>query len=245
MDPARNGKSPWTPPATMCDMMPARGPARTCPGFTYPRAGLNLAAMDAPPPAAPAETGDDALMLAWAGGELAAFERLYARHRERLYRFLLGQLRDPGLADEVFQDTWQRVVAAGADWRPDAPFATWLYRIARNRIADHWRARQHRPEAPVDAEARTLALEDPDTPEARLHALQRGRSLRQALDALPAEQREAVLLRLEQELSLEQIGAITGVGRETVKSRLRYAMDKLRAALADPEHAALAPEEAP
>ena len=171
-------------------------------------------------------------MLAWVEGDAAAFEALYRRHRDRLHRFLLRQLRDPGLADEVFQDTWQRVVSAGHDWRPDAAFATWLYRIARNRIADHWRARQYRPAAPDDADARTARLVDPDTPELRMDALERHQALHDALDGLPAEQREVVLLRLEQELSLEEIGAITGVGRETVKSRLRYAMDKLRAARA-------------
>ncbi|MEN1940911.1 RNA polymerase sigma factor [Luteimonas sp. MJ246] len=187
---------------------------------------------------------DDALMLAWARGDVGAFEALYARHRERLYRFLLRQLRDPGLADEVFQDTWQRVVAAGRDWRPETLFASWLYRIARNLVADHWRARQHRPPAPVDAEERTLRVEDPDTPELQMLAFARRRELQQALDALPDEQREVVLLRLEQELSLEDIGEITGAGRETVKSRLRYAMDKLRAALAPPATAAVR-EEAP
>lgn len=200
--------------------------------------------MDAPSPLMHAEAGDDALMRAWTAGDVAAFETLYARHRERLHRFLLRQLRDPGLADEIFQDTWQRVVAAGADWRPDAPFATWLYRIARNRIADHWRARQHRPGAPDDADARTLLIEDPDTPEQHVEALARQRALLRALDALPEEQREVVLLRLEQELALEEIGAITGVGRETVKSRLRYAMDKLRAALAPAEPVAVAPGDA-
>lgn len=222
--------------------MPCAAPART--GFTRPRAALNLARMDTLPHHDPAGPGDDALMQAWAEGDAAAFERLYARHRERLYRFLLRQLRDPGLADEVFQDTWQRVVAAGRDWRPDAAFATWLYRIARNRIADHWRARQHRPPAPEDADERTARLEDPDTPEQQLEALERHRGLQQALDALPGEQREVVLLRLEQELSLDEIGEITGVGRETVKSRLRYAMDKLRAALADPAPAAAIREDA-
>ena len=224
-------------------MMPVTAPVRT--GFPRPRAALNLVHMDAPPPREHAEASDDALMLAWAGGDVAAFEALYGRHRQRLHRFLLRQLRDPGLADEVFQDTWQRVVAAGRDWRPDAAFATWLYRIARNRIADHWRARQHRPPAPVDAEERTGRVEDPDTPEQRMAALQRDRELQQALDALPDEQREVVLLRLEQELTLEEIGDITGVGRETVKSRLRYAMDKLRAALADRDAVATSGEARP
>lgn len=197
-------------------------------------------AMDALPPEEATGTSDDALMLAWIGGDAGAFETLYHRHRDRLHRFLLRQLRDPGLADEVFQDTWQRVVAAGRDWRPEASFATWLYRIARNRIADHWRARQYRPPAPDDADERTLRVEDPDTPELRMDAFERHRALQQALDGLPAEQREVVLLRLEQELSLEEIGDITGVGRETVKSRLRYAMDKLRAAFAVPGAAAVA-----
>jgi RNA polymerase sigma factor (sigma-70 family) len=233
MDPTGNGKHSWTPPVATVDMMP-RG-TRACTDFTRPRAGRNLLPMDALPPPIHAEASDDALMLAWVGGDASAFEALYGRHRGRLHRFLVRQLRDPGLADEVFQDTWQRVVTAGRDWRPDAAFAAWLYRIARNRIADHWRAQQYRPPAPVDADERTLRVEDPDTPELRMDALQRDRGLQSALDALPAEQREAVLLRLEQELSLEEIGVITGVGRETVKSRLRYAMDKLRAALATPD----------
>jgi len=223
-------------------MMPCGAAMRT--DFTPSGAALNLLAMDVLDHPADASPGDDALMRAWVAGDADAFGQLYARHRERLYRFLLGQLRDPALVDEVFQDTWQRVVAAGADWRPDAAFATWLYRIARNRVADHWRARRHRPPAPDDADLRMARLEDPDTPERRFDALQRRRDLQRALDALPDEQREVVLLRLEQEFTLEEIGAITGVGRETVKSRLRYAMDKLRAALVEAPPAEALPENA-
>jgi len=244
MDPVGNGKHSWTPPVATAAIMPGR--PRPCTDFPRPRASRNLVPMDAPQPSTSADPSDDALMLAWVGGDAGAFEALYARHRVRLYRFLVRQLRDPGLADEAFQDTWQRVVTAGRDWRPDAAFAAWLYRIARNRIADHWRAQQYRPPAPADADERTLRVEDPDTPELRMDALQRDRSLQSALDALPAEQREAVLLRLEQELSLEEIGVVTGVGRETVKSRLRYAMDKLRATLTVADApAAMAGEPAP
>jgi len=168
-------------------------------------------------------------MLAYAAGEAAAFDQLYARHRTRLYRYLLRHLRDNALADECFQDVWQRVVAARAGWTPDAGFATWLYTIAHHRLGDHWRALKHRPAAPADAELRTARVADPDTPERVMSEFERRRQLQLALDALPPEQREVLLLRLEQELTLEEIGAVTGVGRETVKSRLRYAMDKLRA----------------
>ncbi|MBN8225740.1 MAG: RNA polymerase sigma factor [Xanthomonadales bacterium] len=174
---------------------------------------------------------DEALMLAWAGGDARAFETLYQRHRGPLFRFLLGQLRDRPLAEEIYQDVWQRVIAARAGWRPEAAFSTWLYRIAHNRLNDHWRAQRHRPPAPADADLRTAALADPDDPESLAGDEQTRRRLQQALDELPQEQREAVLLRLQQELSLEEIGTITGVGRETVKSRLRYALDKLRARL--------------
>ena len=76
-------------------------------------------------------------------------------------------------------------------------------------------------------------MPDPTTPERELSEFEQRRRLQLAIEELPEDQREVVLLRLEQELSLEEIGAITGVGRETVKSRLRYAMDKLRARLSE------------
>ena len=194
--------------------------------FPAPPPPRTLRAMDEGAPAS-----DERLMLDWVAGDLAAFEQLYARHRTRLYRFLLRQLRDPALADECFQDVWQKVIAARVAWVPDAPFGTWLYRIAHNRLGDHWRASKYRPPAPEDADERAARIPDPDTPERQLSEFEERRRLQLALDALPPEQREAITLRLEQELTLEQIGQITGVGRETVKSRLRYAMDKLRATL--------------
>ncbi|KAF1708579.1 RNA polymerase subunit sigma [Pseudoxanthomonas kalamensis DSM 18571] len=178
-----------------------------------------------------ADPTDESLMLAYAAGDVAAFEQLYARHRNRLYRFLLRQLRDGALADELFQDIWQKVIAARESWKPEAAFGTWLFRIAHNRLTDHWRALKHRPPAPENADERVARVPDPDTPERQLSEFEQRRRLQLALAELPEEQREVVVLRLEQELTLEEIGEITGVGRETVKSRLRYAMDKLRARL--------------
>ena len=207
---------------------------------------MNVATWDLPAPAcftptpaprtlprmnAGADTDDDVLMLAWAAGDAASFELLYARHRVSLYRFLLRQLRDPALADEFFQDVWQRVIAARQGWKPEAAFRTWLFRIAHNRLGDHWRGLKHRPPAPGDADERAARVPDPSSPERELSEFEQRRRLQRAIEELPEEQREVVLLRLEQELSLEEIGEITGVGRETVKSRLRYAMEKLRARL--------------
>lgn len=194
----------------------------------YPEAGvaLTLAAMEQVD-----VQDDEALMQAYAAGDASAFESLYARHRDRLYRFLLRQVREVPLAEELFQDVWQRVIAARTHWRPDAAFTTWLFRIAHNRLNDHWRSARHRPSAPADAEQRTARLQDSRTPEGELSEFEQRRCLQLALEDLPPEQREVLQLRLEHDMSLEQIAQVTGVGRETVKSRLRYAMDKLRTGL--------------
>lgn len=208
------------------DMNPAGILAQTLfSPFPAPPAVRTLASMDG------LDASDETLMLAYAAGDPGAFEQLYARHRGRLYRYLLRQLRDSGLADEVFQDVWQRVITASNGWTPNPGFSTWLYTIAHHRLHDHWRAAKHRPPTPADADERAARLADPDTPERVVSDFERRRELQLALDELPEEQREVLLLRLEQELTLDEIGEVTGVGRETVKSRLRYAMDKLRARL--------------
>lgn len=211
------------------DALLALAPVFAAGGFTFTWRARTLREMHDGD--AHSEPSDEALMLAYAAGAALAFEQLYARHRGPLHRFLQRQLRNPALAEEMFQDVWQRVIAARVGWRPEAAFATWLYRIAHNRLNDHWRAQKHRPPVPPDADERAARVPDPHTPERTLSEFEQRRRLQCALDELPDEQREVLLLRLEQELTLEEIGRITGVGRETVKSRLRYAMDKLRARL--------------
>ncbi|MBS0194705.1 MAG: RNA polymerase sigma factor [Proteobacteria bacterium] len=178
-----------------------------------------------------AEATDEALMLAYGRGDAAAFEALYARHRGGLFRYLLRHLRQQSLAEECFQDTWSRLIAARERYRPEAKFTTWLYQIASNRLTDHWRAQGRHGGFVEDGEERAQREPDPSTPERELSSFEQRRHLQRALEELPDEQREVILLRLDRELALEEIADITGVGRETVKSRLRYAMDKLRARL--------------
>ncbi|HEY8681726.1 MAG TPA: RNA polymerase sigma factor [Rhodanobacter sp.] len=177
---------------------------------------------------------DALLMLAYARGDLAAFETLYAKHRGMLYRFLLRSVRDPHRTDELFQETWSRVITARARYQPQAKFSTWLLQIAHNLMVDS--LRRQRPMATGD-EADTvlaqLAMPEREQPDHTLSEFQRRRSLQRAIEQLPDEQRTAVLLRLEQELSLEEIAEVTGAGRETVKSRLRYAMNRLREVLTE------------
>lgn len=175
------------------------------------------------------QDSDEQLMQAYAAGDADAFERLYQRFRKPLFGFLLRGLQDRGLAEECFQDVWMRVVDARRRYQPTARFSTWLFQIAHHRIIDAWR--RQRPVSSLDA-LQEAGVSLPDlqaaSPEDAAARFQRLRRLGDALASLPDEQRLAVNLRLEQSLSLEDIGEVTGVGRETVKSRLRYAMDKLR-----------------
>lgn len=177
------------------------------------------------------EPSDEALMLAYASGDVGAFENLYRRHRSTLYGFLMRSLGRRDQADDCFQEIWSRVIAARADYTIQARFTTWLLQIAHNLLID--RHRRQRPDIPLDAVPESAVEMDdpPDEPERVLSEFECHRRLRTAIAGLPPEQRHAVLLRLDQELSLDEIGQITGVGRETVKSRLRYAMDKLKEAL--------------
>jgi RNA polymerase sigma-70 factor (ECF subfamily) len=174
---------------------------------------------------------DEVLMQRYRDGELAAFESLYARHKDALYRYLLRGCTQPEAAAEMFQDVWASLIRTRHRYEPRAKFSTWLYRIAHNRLIDHWRLQPRAP-LPLDEEMEIAAAEH-ERPDMQALAQERGRRLRQALGDLPIEQREAFLLHEEGGLTLEQIAEVNGVGRETIKSRLRYALAKLRGALSD------------
>lgn len=176
-----------------------------------------------------AEPTDEELMLAYARGDVRAFQALYERHRGTVYRFVLRAVPERAQADDVFQETWSRLIAARVRYRPEAKFSTWLLQIAHNLVVDTFR--RAKPTAGGEEAERILAEVDApahERPEQQLSAFEQRRRLERALEELPDEQREAFLLRAESEMSLEEIAEVTGVGRETVKSRLRYALAKLR-----------------
>jgi RNA polymerase sigma-70 factor (ECF subfamily) len=186
------------------------------------------------------QSSDEDLMLAYSAGEAGAFDTLYARHKGGIYRYLLRQCRNAGIADELFQDVWMNAIRVRASYAPTAKFTTWLYTLAHNRLVDHWRANGQMKVASIDddedGDARDIVESIPaaanDEPEPRALSGELGAQLRDALDALRDEQRDAFLLQYEGGLSLAEIAELTGVGTETVKSRLRYATAKLRSALA-------------
>ena len=198
---------------------------------------------------APTDLADSALMLAYANGDAAAFEQLYARHQAALYRFvrrLLGTAMSAQV-DEVFQDTWLRVVHSRARWQPQgATFRTWLFTIAHHRVIDL--LRRSGREISVDAfEGEGGEPWQPDAssagaawqhwpapagaaPQGEELAFWRraGEKLLDCLDQLPVPQRSAFLLHHDDGLALDEVARALEVGFETAKTRLRYAMSKLR-----------------
>ncbi|WP_374990423.1 RNA polymerase sigma factor [Pseudomonas sp. G34] len=187
-----------------------------------------------------AEPGDADLLRRYRAGDAAAFTQLYERHRLGLFRFLIGLCGDQAIAEEVFQETWMSLIRSESLQREAAVlFKTWLYQIARNRLIDHWRKqgkRQQREEV-FDEQLHDQAMAEPD-PERQLSLSQDQARLQAALADLPAEQREVFLLRAHGDLELHEIAELTRTSAETVKSRLRYALQKMRRLLSTAEEVA-------
>ena len=188
-----------------------------------------------------ASDDDGELMARYARGDMRAFEVLYDRHRAALYRYLVRQTRNTESANDLFQEVWSKIITSRDRYEPRAQFRTFLYRIARNCFIDHCRRASVRNESNGSEDVWEAELPGPvlDQPDMRAEQAEMLVSYRAALAALPAEQRDVFLL-YESGLSLEEIATISTVGPETAKSRLRYAVAKLRASLAPVTTAPLA-----
>lgn len=181
-----------------------------------------------------AEATDEELMLRYRDGDLRAFEALYARHKGPVYRYILRQCGVAATAGELFQDVWMKLVKAGIRYEARAKFTTWLYTLAHNRVVDYYRRQAaglpmsydgDPDDEPLIERVAGSAVHQPDNEFERRRQAQQLLAL---LAQLPEAQREAFLLREESGLSLEEIAEVTGVNVETAKSRLRYALAKLR-----------------
>src|SRR4051812_13361345 len=181
---------------------------------------------------------DEELMQAYARGDAAAFETLYGRHKRGLFGYVLRSVKTRAEAEELFQEIWMRAIEARARYEPKAKFSTWLYTIAHHRLIDHWRAKglslvsldetgdddapRFEPAAGPEADPHEVAV-----------AVQARDRLAAAIAALPLAQREAFLMHAEGGLTVPEIAQATATNEEAAKSRLRYAMNKLREAAGD------------
>lgn len=188
-----------------------------------------------------APLSDETLMLSYRDGDLLAFKELYRRHSGGLYRFIAWRSPRKDWVDEIVQDSWANLHAARMRYEPDAAFRTYLYQIARNRLVDLLRQKQLRLASEMDLDDDcgesfdhlADAEQETTSPETSLEKKQQIAKLHAAIRALPNEQKEALVLQQFNGLSLEEIAEITAASVETVKSRLRYAMQKLRAQFQD------------
>ncbi len=177
---------------------------------------------------------DEQLMERYRDGDAGAFDVLYRRHKGGLFRYLFRLCKDQSVAEELFQDVWSNIIRSRERYQPAAKFTTFLYQIAHNRLIDHVR---RKPELSLslddpgdddDPPGDHIAADPGGQPEIIVERKRMAESLVKGIAGLPAPQREAFLLREEAGLSLEEIAQATGVSTETAKSRLRYAVAKLR-----------------
>jgi RNA polymerase sigma factor (sigma-70 family) len=159
-------------------------------------------------------------------GERAAYSKLVRRYQDRLYRFVLRMVGTREEALELTQDVFIKAWQALPQWKPDAAFHTWLFRIGSNAAMDALRRRKIVEFTQLEEQYDPVA--DAPDPEAQLQSKQRLQALEAALAWLPPEQREVIVLREVEGLSYAELSAVLGVNEGTVKSRLARA----RAALA-------------
>jgi len=176
---------------------------------------------------------DESLMAAYRDhDDAAAFERLYRRHRSGLFRYIRRQCGIASVAEELFQEVWIGVIRAKRNYVAEARFATYLYKVAHNRLIDHYRRSSHRPSVTIAADdcdpVDLLPAEATAQPEVKLEAKEQIERFSVLLAGLPEAQREAFILHEEAGLSVGEIAIATGVNPETAKSRLRYAITRLR-----------------
>ena len=180
------------------------------------------------------EVADEQLMELYRDGDAGAFDVLYRRHKGGLYRYLFRLCKQQHVAEELFQDVWSNIIRSRERYQPSAKFTTFLYQIAHNRLVDHVRQNPgivqslDAADDEDDCPAQLVPADPEGQPETMVERKRLAETLVEKISALPALQREAFLLREEAGLSLEQIAAATGVTPETAKSRLRYAVAKLR-----------------
>ncbi len=174
------------------------------------------------------ERSDEELMLAFKQDEATAFNVLYGRYKDALYRYFLRNIKNEATSQELFQDLWMKVINSKENYQVKATFKTWLYTLAHNRLVDWYRrnnleqkAFQENTEDDVDGIINW-------NPEDELQTKRLSKEIKNAVSQLPFAQREVFLLHNEALLSLPQIAQMLDEGIEKIKSRYRYALARLR-----------------
>ncbi len=186
-----------------------------------------------------AQIDDETLAAAYQRGDVEAFRHLLARYERPIYVFCLRMLADPSSAEDACQDVFIKAVRGLRQWSRQARFKTWLYTIARNHCVDTLRKAKHRKTESLDrtsdpsgvAPVDRVAGPDAWRPDAHMERTRLGQAIRDGIARLPPEQREVFVLREHSGLPFKEIAEMTGASENTVKSRMRYALEHLRRSL--------------
>ena len=177
---------------------------------------------------------DETLAMLYVGGDNRAFDELLARNQQKLYNYILFVVRDPELANDVFQETFVKVISRLQEGRysDSGKFSFWLSKIAHNVIMDTFRQQrsEHIVEATQDNDLNKLRTQDlmEINRENEYVNSQIMMDVRHLMDTLPAPQREVVYMRYYQDLSFKEIAEATGVSIHTSLGRMRYALINMR-----------------
>ena len=178
------------------------------------------------------DASDEDLMVTYGGGDALAFDELYHRNKGPLYRYFLRQTSQAALAEEFSHEVWLRIIKSRHSYIPKAKFTTYLFQIAHNCLVDHYRKQSTNQEVDCDDEViNDIPAHGQSNPEAEVDNTQAQQTLLMLISQLPAEQREVFVLKQDAGLSIEEIAYVIEENPETVKSRMRYAINKLKAGM--------------
>ena len=191
---------------------------------------------------------DASLMQNYGAGDLRAFETLYKRHKGGVYRYFMRHFSEPSLAEDLYQEIWNKVILQAKHYTPSAKFTTWLYTLAHNHLVDHVRhlsvvnkvvVRSHAVDGGESGEGAENVEEQEafkhsqmdNEPESEVTRIRVAQSLKQCIAQLPQAQKDSFLLKEEAGLSVKDIATVLNTSFEASKSRLRYAYENLRQCL--------------
>lgn len=179
---------------------------------------------------------DSNLMQQYAKGDLLAFETLYKRHKGSLYRYFMRHIPDVSLAEDLYQEIWNKVIVNAKDYKASAKFTTWLYTLAHNKLVDHVRHLAVVDKVEVASQSDGSFEDSKDTqidnvPESQFDNAIMAESLQHCISQLPQVQKDSFLLKEEVGLSVSDIAVVLNSSFEASKSRLRYAYENLRQCL--------------
>ena len=178
------------------------------------------------------EKSDEQLMHAYRNGDLQAFDELFSRFKNSLFRYLARQTNNMAVTEELFQETWAALIKNRKNYTVKAKFKTYLFHIAHNKVIDFYRSNKNNKNDILSYEEHhdDLASDEviKDDLSIKIDITKKYERLLKLLETLPAAQRDTFLMHEEAGMTLPEIAETMNVSRETVKSRLRYAMQRLR-----------------